>query len=118
MAYALLVLAFVINAAASILLKLDAQGAPLSLHNGIVAALYEHRLLAAGLCAFAINVVFYWLALRMLPLVTAYPVMVAGSFIIVAGWSASVLGEGMTPLQVVGYLCIFFGIVLVLLPRG
>lgn len=118
MAYILLLLAFVINATASILIKLDAQTAPLTLNEGIGAALWAHRLLLGGLVAFAINVIFYWLALRILPLAIAYPVMVGGSFIIVAGWSTVMLGEGMTLPQIGGYVMIFAGILLVSLPKG
>jgi multidrug transporter EmrE-like cation transporter len=102
MPYVLLVLAFVINSAANILLK-----------SGTGAGGLKH--LAAGLLAFGVNVVFYALALRSLPLSVAYPVMVAGSFALVNGYSAVVFREGITPAQTAGYGFILIGVVLVLL---
>lgn len=115
MSYLYLLLAFVINALASILLKLDAAGgAPLSLERGVVAAVSEHRMLLLGLMAFGANVIFYWLALKTLPLSVAYPTMVAGSFAIVLGYAAFALHEGVSLAQVVGYALIFVGVLLVL----
>jgi multidrug transporter EmrE-like cation transporter len=114
MAYLYLLLAFSINALASILLKLDAAGPSLSLERGIGAALSEHRMLIAGLAAFGANVILYWLALKSLPLSVAYPVMVGGSFIIVLGYAALALREGVSFAQILGYALIFAGILLVL----
>ncbi|HVV39381.1 MAG TPA: hypothetical protein VHD31_03640 [Candidatus Paceibacterota bacterium] len=115
MAYIYLLLAFVINALASILLKLDAAGAPLSFERGLSATIFEHKLLMLGLISFAANVIFYWLALKSLPLSVAYPTMVGGSFIIVLGYAAFALHEGVSLTQITGYVLIFVGILLVLL---
>ncbi|HWB33729.1 MAG TPA: hypothetical protein VG753_00175 [Candidatus Paceibacterota bacterium] len=115
MPYIYLFLAFVINALASILLKVDAASAPLSLDRGVGALILEHKLLIAGLAAFGINVILYWLALKSLPLTVAYPVMVGGSFVIVLGYAALALHEGVSIWQLAGYVLIFTGILLVLL---
>ena len=63
---------------------------------------------------FATNVVFYFLALRSLPLSLAYPVMVAGSFLLVNGYASLVLHERVGPAQLAGYALIVFGAALVL----
>lgn len=116
MPYLFLFLAFVINAAGSIFLKLDAEnGLSLSLKNGLLSAVAEHRFLILGLVAFAVNIIFYWLALKVLPLSVAYPIAVAGSFVIISLWSVFALYEGVTLWQIVGYVLIFAGILLVLL---
>jgi len=103
MAYALLAAAFLINGAANILLKAaSARGFAPSLELGL------------GLAAFAVNVMFYFAALRSLPLSLAYPVMVAGSFLLVNGYAAVILREKLGPAQVAGYALIILGAFLVL----
>ena len=102
MPYVLLVLALTINSAANVLLKSGTTTGGL-------------KPLIAGLFAFGVNVIFYALALRSLPLSVAYPVMVAGSFMLVNGYSAIVFKEGITPAQTAGYGFILIGVMLVLL---
>lgn len=103
MAYLWLTLAFGLNAFANILLKLGAN-------KGLVLGNWQ---LLGGLFFFAINVVFYFLALRALPLSVAYPIMVAMSFLLINGYAFLTLGEPVTPLQIVGYVLIIGGLVLV-----
>lgn len=114
--YLFLILAFVINAAGSILLKIDAGTVPLHA-DGPLAFLMTHRFLLGGLIAFALNVIFYWLALRNLPLSVAYPVMLAGTFLIVNGYAALILHESVSLAQIAGYVLIFSGVLFVLLGK-
>lgn len=113
MAYILLAAAFTFNAVANILLKLGAK-------DGIVGSIYAplsfiagNWQLILGLFIFAANVFLYFLALRELPLSIAYPIMVVMSFIIVNGYAFFALGEAITPLQILGYVAIIAGLVLV-----
>lgn len=103
MAYLWLTLAFGLNALANVLLKLGAT-------KGLALGNWQ---LLTGLFFFAINVVFYFLALRALPLSVAYPIMVAMSFLLINGYAFMTLGEPVTPLQMVGYVLIIGGLVLV-----
>jgi multidrug transporter EmrE-like cation transporter len=80
MAYALLVVALVLNALANMLLKAGAAGlgGPSELHP--VQRVLGNPYLLLGLLQFAVNVVFYLAALTRLNLSNAYPVMVAGGW--------------------------------------
>ncbi len=111
--YLLLVVAFVLNSAANIVLKAGSS-------RGVVfekfspALIQQNALLLFGLLLFASNVVVYFLALRSLALSVAYPIMVGASFVLVNGYAAYVLREQLTVMHVVGYVCILVGVVLVL----
>lgn len=112
MAYLYLALAFCFNGLANILLKAGAaQG--IALGGGLIAVLGKNWRLLLGVALFAGNVPFYFLALRTLPLSTAYPVMVAASFLIVNGYAFFALTEPMTLIEVAGYVLIILGLVLV-----
>lgn len=114
MAYVYLVCAFTLNAIANILLKLGAErGLSTSLSDGVLALFVANWQFLLGLFIFAANVIFYFLALRALPLSIAYPVMVAMSFLIINGYAFMALGEHVTSLQLVGYVAIVGGLVLV-----
>lgn len=112
MPYFLLTLAFSLNAAANILLK---QGA----HRGLTFArnpfllIAENWQLALGIGLFGANVIFYFLALRALPLSVAYPIMVAMGFLIVNGYAVFFLGETIAARELLGYAFIVIGLVLV-----
>lgn len=112
MAYIYLALAFTINAAANIFLK---QGAShgVQLNGSIPSLITSNWELILGMALFAINVVFYFLALRSLPLSFAYPIMVAMGFLIVNGYAFFTLGEALTITQVSGYVLIVIGLILV-----
>jgi multidrug transporter EmrE-like cation transporter len=113
MAYILLALAFVFNASANILLKIGSKGG-IDLSSWNPVALLSHNWqFVLGLFLFAVNVVFYFLALRSLPISVAYPVMVVMSFIIINGYALTMLGETLTPLQILGYLAIVGGLILI-----
>ncbi len=113
MAYIYLILAFSLNAVASILLKLHANKGFAT--NNIVSLSFitENFYFFLALFLFATNVIFYTLALSKLPLSTAYPIMVVMSFLIVNSFSFFYFKEHITSPQVIGYLMIIVGITLV-----
>lgn len=112
MAYLYLVLAFTLNSIANILLKLGAlQG--LTLSGGVFALVKGNWQFLLGLSIFAVNVIFYFLALRALPLSVAYPVMVVMGFLIVNSYALFALHEPITAGQYIGYVLIVIGLTLV-----
>ena len=112
MAYFFLVLAFIFNGTANVLLKIGAEKG-LVRDSSIYVFFAQNWQILCGLLLFAVNVIFYFLALRSLPLSVAYPVMVAMSFLIVNGYSSLYLHEPITLFQYVGYVLIVIGLSLV-----
>lgn len=112
MAYLFLAFAFTLNSIANILIKIGANrglllsGSPLAL----IEANWQFLL---GLAIFATNMLFYFLALRALPLSVAYPVMVAMGFLIVNSYALIALHEPISAGQYLGYLFIIIGLLLV-----
>lgn len=103
MHYVFLSLAFILNALANILLKIGAKNG-FQLNNFVAIA---------GLILFAVNVIFYFMALRTIPISTAYPVMVIMSFLIINGAAYFFLDEQIHVYQVAGYFLIVVGLILV-----
>ncbi len=119
MPYALLLAAVAVNALANVLLKMaSAKGVSWSLEGGVFALAAKNGLLIVALLVFAANVLLYFAALRSLPLSVAYPIMVAGTFVLVNGASALMLRESVAPMQLVGYLLIVAGVALVLAKKA
>ena len=112
MAYLYLTLAFTLNSIANILLKIGA-GRGLSFSGGLLAIVQANWQVLLGLTIFASNIVFYFLALRALPLSVAYPVMVVMGFLIVNSYALLALHEPITAGQYVGYVLIVVGLTLV-----
>jgi small multidrug resistance pump len=113
MGYVFLVLALTLNALANVLLKVGAMRlGPLG-EPDLIARLVANRQLLAGLALFALNVVFYVLALTRLNLSVAYPIMVAGGVLIVVSVSIFFLHEAVSGRQMLGLLLLILGIVLV-----
>jgi multidrug transporter EmrE-like cation transporter len=113
MAYFALAAAFICNGIANVLLKLGARGETGFDFKHPVALFAAHWQIAAGCLFFAVNIVFYYLALRTTPVSVAYPVMVVMSFVIINSYAFFVLGENIAPLQVLGYAAIIAGLLLV-----
>lgn len=111
MAYVYLVIAFILNSTANILLKVSSEkGFDLSRPLESVS---RNLQLPIGLALFAANVVFYYLALRSVPLSVAYPIMVGMSVLIINSYAVFAMGERATAAQVVGYTLLVAGVVLV-----
>ena len=113
MAYLLLVCAFVLNAVANIFLKIGSVKGINTASLSPVALITHNWQLIVGLFLFAGNVIFYFLALRTLPISVAYPVMVVMSFIIINLYALTVLHESLTLLQILGYGAVVIGIILI-----
>lgn len=101
MAYFYLCIAFLLNASANVILK-------------IASGKDDYLLALFGVLFFGINLLFYFLALKTLPLSTSYPIMVVMSFIIINFSSVFYFGEKISPIQVFGFLLIIAGITFVL----
>lgn len=113
MAYLFLIIAFILNTVANVLLKSASS-------LGVVGSVfvpYEFIVgnwkLLLGLLFFASNVLFYFLALRTLPLSFAYPIMVAMTFILVNAAAVYFFSEHISFMQVLGYITIVVGVILV-----
>lgn len=118
MSYLLLICAFSLNAAANILLKLGSkQGIQWRVASPLALFTTNWQFLL-GCLLFVGNVLFYFLALRSLPISTAYPVMVVMSFILIGVFAAFVLKEPISVMQLVGYGVIVGGLILIVANRG
>lgn len=114
MNYLFLVLAFITNGAANVLLKMGAdRGVSLDMSQGIVRLLAAHAHLLAGLALFAVNVVLYVIALRSFPLSVAYPIMVGMSFVVANIGAVLFLHEPVSWQHLLGYALILSGITVV-----
>jgi multidrug transporter EmrE-like cation transporter len=113
MGYLFLALALVLNATANILLKIGAARLGGFDEPNLVGRLFTNYHLLAGLSLFALNVVFYLLALTRLNLSVAYPIMMAGGVVIIVTVSILLLHEALTIRQTVGLFLLIVGIVLV-----
>ena len=113
MHYAFLAIAFILNATANILLKIGALRG-VSYQGRSVGQLISHNAIAlVGLFFCALNAVFYFMALKSVPISVAYPVMVVMSLLIINGYAVIALKEQVSVPQLVGYAFIVAGIVLV-----
>jgi multidrug transporter EmrE-like cation transporter len=113
MGYLFLFLALTLNATANILLKVGAARLGVLDEPNLVGRLFANYHLLAGLSLFALNVVFYVLALTRLNLSVAYPIMMAGGVVIIVTVSILLLHEALTIRQTVGLFLLIVGIVLV-----
>jgi multidrug transporter EmrE-like cation transporter len=113
MGYLFLALALVLNATANVLLKIGAARLGDLDEPNLAGRLITNYHLLAGLALFAVNVVFYILALARLNLSVAYPIMMAGGVVIIVAASVLLLHEALTMRQAIGLFLLIAGIVLV-----
>jgi multidrug transporter EmrE-like cation transporter len=113
MGYLFLAFALVLNATANVLLKIGATRLGGLDEPNLAGRLITDYHLLAGLSLFALNVVFYVLALARLNLSVAYPIMMAGGVVIVVAASVLLLHETLTIRQAIGLFLLIVGIVLV-----
>lgn len=102
-----------LNALANVALKMGSAGLPAWSDPALVPRLFTNAYLLLGIALFGLNVLVYATALARLNLSVAYPVMVAGSLIVVVLLSATWLREPVTPVQLSGIALLILGIVLV-----
>lgn len=113
MSYIFLITAIILNSAANFLLKLGSQDGFLYKDVGFIEFFQKNAHLLFGLVLFALNVIFYFVALKKLPLSVAYPVMVGGTFLIVNLAAVFGLGEYLSWQHLLGYALILAGVTLV-----
>jgi multidrug transporter EmrE-like cation transporter len=68
-----------------------------------------------GFIFFVLNALFYFLALKNIPISLAYPIMVTMSLIIIGSYATLVLGENFTIYHILGYALIILGVVVTFL---
>ena len=115
MQYVFLCIAFILNATANILLKTGALKGLTYQGLSFSQILSQNAIAIIGLFFFALNAVFYFMALRSVPISVAYPVMVVMSLLLINGYAIFALKEQVTTVQLIGYALIIAGIVLVFL---
>ena len=113
MSYIFLIIAFTLNATANILLKIGALKGLAYQGLSLGQLISQNAIAIAGLFFFALNAVFYFMALKSVPISVAYPSMVVMSLLIINGYAIFALKEQVTATQLVGYALIIAGIVLV-----
>lgn len=113
MAVTYLIVAFVLNAGASILLKLHANKGFATNNILSLSFITQNFYFFLALFLFATNVIFYTFALTKMPLSVAYPIMVVMSFLIVNSFSFFYFKEHIITPQIIGYIMIVVGITLV-----
>lgn len=111
-----LFIALVLNASGNICMKLGANKLDIGSGMGfftVASKVLTNYILIIGVILFALNIVFYVLALTKMNLSAAYPVMTTGGFLIITLFSYFYLREPFTTSQVIGILLMAAGIVLV-----
>jgi multidrug transporter EmrE-like cation transporter len=112
MSYIFLVIAFLLNSLANVLLKKQSS-LEIDTTSGLINTFWGARIGLVGLIAFGLNAVFYFLALKNIKLNVAYPVMVGTTFVLVAIGSKIWFSERFTSVQLLGYALVMLGVLLV-----
>ena len=109
--YFILSLAIILNALANILMKvaMREQDKNTKIIKIITQSLSNPTLLL-GILFFALALVAYCYVLSKLNLSIAYPIMTSLGFLIVILASWLFLGEAITKIQIVGFICIIAGV--------
>jgi len=113
MPYVYLICAFILNASGNIFLKLGSRQGLVLTSTTPVSFVVSNWQFILGCGLFVLNVPFYFLALKYIPLSTAYPIMVGASFVIINMLAFLLFKESINFLQLIGYACIVIGLVLV-----
>jgi len=112
MPYVFLACAFVLNAAANVLLKIGSQKG-ITTNVPLTMLFVSNWQILLGIALFAANVLFYFAALRTFPLSLAYPIMVTMSFVLINGYALLFLDEQLQIVQLVGYALLIVGLTLI-----
>jgi multidrug transporter EmrE-like cation transporter len=108
-----LLLGIAANASASVLVKVFVTQLGASGGSRPVLWLATRPALLAGVAMYAAAFVLYAVALRMLPLNVAHPILTCGAIAAVALLSVTVFGEAMPATTVLGLALIMAGVALV-----
>ncbi len=114
MVYIYWIISILLNASANIFFKVSAKHGfvtPQGLH--FFSFLKDNIILATGVSLFALSTVTYFLTLRAFPVSVVYPVIVGMSFVLTNSIAFYYLHERIVGLQVVGYIFIILGVVIV-----
>ncbi len=107
-----LIIAFILNAAGSVTFKLAANRG-IVLSGPFLSILARNYLVIVGCALFAVNAIFFVLALRSMPLSVANPIMLVMSFLIVGAVSVLFLDERLDILQLLGYVLLVIGVIII-----
>jgi len=113
MGYLFLFFALVLNATANILVKIGSHGINDFVEFGFIKGLINNYILIVGIFLFALNVIFYIIALSKINLSIAYPVLAGGGFLIITIVSFLYLKEQITISHILGMLFLIIGIILI-----
>jgi multidrug transporter EmrE-like cation transporter len=109
----LLIVAFLLNSAAHIFLKI---GATAGLQLQTFSPIYLIRsnyIVLFGAFLFGLSAVFYFMVLRIVPVSVAYPVVVISSFILINFFAFFYLNEHINIWQLFGYALLLLGLVII-----
>ena len=112
MSYIYLVLAFILNSLANILLKIGASKG-LVFHGVSLATITSNLNFIVGLFFFALNALFYFLALKTIPISVGYPIMVGMSLLLINSYALTALKETISPMQMLGYVLFITGMTMI-----
>lgn len=109
--YIVLSLAIILNALANILMKvaMRKQDKTTEIIEMVTQSL-SNPTLFLGILFFALALVAYCYVLSKLNLSIAYPLMTSLGFLIVISASWFFLGEAITKIQIIGFICIIAGV--------
>ena len=109
--YLILSLAIILNALANILMKVAMlkQEKTTDIIK-MVTQSFSNPILFLGILSFALALVAYCYVLAKLNLSIAYPLMTSLGFLIVILASWIFLGEAITKIQIIGFICIITGV--------
>jgi len=109
--YVVLSLAIILNALANILMKvaMRKQDKTIEVIKMITQSL-SNPILFLGILFFVLALVAYCYVLSRLNLSIAYPIMTSLGFLIVILASWLFLGEAITKIQIIGFICIIAGV--------
>lgn len=113
MIYLYLILSFSLNASANILLKIGAKNGFRYEGLGIFDILKSNMFVIFGLSIFGLSAITYFLTLRQMPVSVAYPILVGMSFLLTNFIAYLYLNEKIYLGQMLGYVLLIAGIVIV-----
>ena len=109
----ILIIALILNSIGTVMFKLAANRGGFVLHGSLFSILSHNYLFILGCFLFALNAIFFVLALRTLPLSIANPIQMILSFIIVGIVSISLFHERLDYMQLIGYALLVLGVVII-----
>lgn len=108
-----LIIAFVCNSVANVLLKIWAPDWFIWSKN-IIELIQSNKFFIWGAFLFGINLIFYMLALKSIPISVAYPIMIGMSLTIITTIGFFFLHESISYMHIIAYVLIFAGIFLLI----